>query len=63
MAKEHISFSTVNQKEMADGTAKLMLTTHKTTEASVSRAKEALAAESAVIGGAVSFRIFESEGF
>ncbi len=63
MAKEHISFSTVNQKEMADGTAKLMLTTHKTTEASVSRAKEALAAESAVIGGSVSFRIFESEGF
>lgn len=61
MAKEHISFSTVNQKEMADGTAKLMVTTHNSTEAAVSRAKEALAAEEAVIGDAVSFRIFESE--
>lgn len=61
MAKEHISFSTVNQKEMADGTAKLMVTTHTSTEAAVSRAKEALAAEVAVVGTAVSFRIFESE--
>ncbi|MDA9317349.1 homoserine dehydrogenase [Puniceicoccaceae bacterium] len=61
MAKEHISFSTVNQKEMADGTAKLMVTTHKSTEAAVNRAKKALVAEDAVIGRAVSLRIFETE--
>ncbi|MGB0408870.1 MAG: homoserine dehydrogenase [Opitutales bacterium] len=59
MAREHISFATVNQKELEDGTAKLMVTTHTTTEAAVKRAKEVLASEDAVIGDAVSFRIFD----
>ena len=61
MAKEHISFATVNQKDLADGTANLMVTTHETQESAVIAAKKALAEEDAVIGGAVSFRIFESD--
>jgi homoserine dehydrogenase len=59
LAKEHISFATVNQKELEDGTAKLMVTTHKTDEASIVRAKAVLAAENSVIGAPVSFRIFD----
>lgn len=59
LAKEHISFATVNQKELEDGTAKLMVTTHKTDEASIARVKSALAAEDPVIGAPVSFRIFD----
>jgi homoserine dehydrogenase len=59
MAKEHISFATVNQKELEDGTAKLMVTTHKTDEGAVRRAKQALSEEDSVIGSAVSFRIFD----
>lgn len=59
LAKEHISFATVNQKELEDGTAKLMVTTHKTDEASIHRAKSVLAEESSVIGAPVSFRIFD----
>lgn len=59
MAKEHISFATVNQKELEDGTAQIMVTTHKTDEASITRAKSVLAAESSVIGAPVSIRIFD----
>jgi homoserine dehydrogenase len=59
MAKQHISFATVNQKELSDGTAKLMVTTHETDEAAVTRAKVSLAEEASVIGDAVSFRIFD----
>ncbi|WPJ95448.1 homoserine dehydrogenase [Coraliomargarita algicola] len=59
LAKEHISFATVNQKELEDGTAKLMVTTHKSNEAAIARAKAVLAAQSSVIGAPVSFRIFD----
>jgi homoserine dehydrogenase len=59
LAKEHISFATVNQKELADGTAKLMVTTHKSSEPAIVRAKAVLSAEASVIGAPVSFRIFD----
>jgi homoserine dehydrogenase len=59
LAKEHISFATVNQKELEDGTAKLMVTTHKCNEAALERVKAVLAVESSVIGSPVSFRIFD----
>jgi homoserine dehydrogenase len=59
MAKEEISFATVNQKEFEDGTAKLMVTTHRTNELAIRRAKNVLAAQDAVIGAPVSFRIFD----
>jgi homoserine dehydrogenase len=59
LAKEHISFATVNQKELEDGTAKLMVTTHKCNEAALERVKAVLAAEPSVIGSPVSFRIFD----
>ncbi|MEO0509948.1 MAG: homoserine dehydrogenase [Verrucomicrobiota bacterium] len=61
MAKHHISFATVNQSEMSDGTAKIMVTTHVTSEAAVLEVKAALLNENAVIGSAVSFRIFDPQ--
>jgi homoserine dehydrogenase len=59
LAKEHISFATVNQKELEDGTAKLMVTTHMSSEAAIIRAIALLSKESSVIGAPVSFRIFD----
>ena len=59
LAKEHISFATVNQKELEDGTAKLMVTTHMSSEAAIKRATALLNKESFVIGAPVSFRIFD----
>lgn len=59
MSKEHISFATVNQKELENGTAKLMVTTHESDEASIERAKAVLLLEDSVIGAPVSFRIFD----
>ena len=59
LAKEHISFATVNQKELEDGTAKLMVTTHMSSEASIIRAIALLTEESSVIGVPVSLRIFD----
>ena len=59
LAKEHISFATVNQKELEDGTAKLMVTTHMSSEAAITRAIALLNGESSVIGAPVSFRIFD----
>ena len=61
LAKEHISFATVNQKELDDGTAKLMVTTHMSSEAAIIRALAMLTEESSVIGAPVSFRIFDPE--
>lgn len=61
MAKSHISISTVNQKEFGDGTATLMVTTHKISEQAMRVAKQALVAEDAVVGEPVSFRIFKPE--
>lgn len=59
MAKHQISFATVNQKEMEDGTAQIMVTTHETSEKEARRAQKALTKEEAVIGTPVSIRIFE----
>jgi hypothetical protein len=59
LAAHHISFATVNQKELADGTALIMLTTHQSNEKAVAEAKAALSAESVVVDQPVSFRIFD----
>ncbi|MGB0259552.1 MAG: homoserine dehydrogenase, partial [Coraliomargarita sp.] len=59
LAEHHISFATVNQKELSDGTARIMLTTHRSNEVAIATAKEALAAEDAVLSNPISFRIFE----
>ncbi|TVP77903.1 MAG: homoserine dehydrogenase [Puniceicoccaceae bacterium] len=59
LAKQHISFATVNQKELEDGTAKLMVTTHKTNETAIRSVKAALSAENSVIGLPFSIRIFD----
>jgi len=59
LAANHISFATVNQKELGDGTALIMVTTHKTNEVAVSNVKKALAAEAVVVDKPVSFRIFD----
>ena len=60
MAREHISFATVNQKELEDSTAKVMVTTHETNEASIVRAKAMLETEETVIDSPYSIRIFDS---
>jgi len=59
LAKQSISISSVNQQEFADGTATVMVTTHKITEGAMLRAKQALAASDAIEGKPVSFRIFD----
>lgn len=59
LAAHHISFATVNQKELSDGSARIMLTTHESNEAAIGLAKDALAAESVVIEKPVSFRVFD----
>lgn len=59
LASEQISFATVNQKELEDGTANIMVTTHQSDEASIERAKMALQAEDSVLGMPVSIRIFD----
>ncbi len=59
LAARHISFATVNQKELPDGSALLMITTHRISEGAVREAKQALAAEEVVLAPPVSFRIFD----
>ena len=59
LAEHHISFATVNQKELADGTALIMLTTRASNETAVAAAKAALASEAVVVEQPVSFRIFD----
>ena len=61
LAAHHISFATVNQKELSDGTARIMLTTHDSSESAIAAAKAALTAEAAVLESPVSFRIFDSQ--
>lgn len=61
LTKHHISFATVNQKELSDGTAGIMLTTHLSRESNICAAKEALAALDIVLSPPVSFRIFEPQ--
>jgi len=59
LAAQHISFATVKQKELPDGTARIMLTTHRTNETDMAAAKAALSAEQTVVAKPVSFRIFD----
>lgn len=59
LAAHHISLATVNQKELADGTALIMLTTHATNEQAMAAAKAALALEQVVLEPPVSLRIFD----
>ena len=58
MAGYHISFATVNQKELPDASALIMLTTHVSNEHSALAAKAALMEESAVLEPPVILRIF-----
>jgi homoserine dehydrogenase len=60
LTRHHISFATVNQQELSDGTARIMLTTHVSRESNIREAKAALAALEIVLSPAVSFRIFEA---
>ncbi len=59
LAARHISLATVKQKELPDGTASIMLTTHQTGESALSAVKDDLAAEASVLAPPVSFPIFE----
>jgi len=59
LAEHHLSFATVNQKALEDGTALIMVTTHKSNEVSVAAVKAALTAEAVVLNAPVSFRIFD----
>ena len=59
LAKQHISVATVNQKQVKDGTALIMLTTSITNERAIASAKITLSAQGAVLGEPVSFRIFD----
>ena len=58
LAGHHISFATVRQKDLEDGTAQIMLTTHQTDEKAIVAGKKALTEEEAVLSPPVSFRIF-----
>ena len=59
LAGHHISLATVNQQELSDGSALIMMTTHISNESSIVTAKKALAKEAAVLDQPVSFRIFD----
>ncbi|MGJ8639298.1 MAG: homoserine dehydrogenase [Opitutaceae bacterium] len=61
LAEHHISFATVNQTELEDGSALIMVTTHKSNEASVAAAKAALVEQPVVLSKPVSLRIFDPE--
>ena len=61
MAGHHISFATVKQKALSDGSALIMATTHSTQEASVYSACEAIKNEAAVIESPMYLRIFDSQ--
>ena len=61
LTQHHISFATVNQKELSDGSARIMITTHCSKESNICSAKEALTSLEAVLSKPVSFRIFEPE--
>ena len=61
LAGYHISFATVNQRELSDGSALIMLTTHISDERSINAAKASLSKEAVVLKKPVSFRILDSE--
>ena len=60
LAGHHISFATVNQQELSDGSALIMMTAHISNERAIAAAKTALSKESVVLDRPVSFRIFDS---
>jgi homoserine dehydrogenase len=60
-AKHHISFATVNQKELSDNSALIMVTTHKSSEVSVLAACEAVKQLSSFMADPVYLRIFNPE--
>ena len=59
LADQRISVATVKQKELSDGSARIMLTTHETNETAIATAKATLAKLDDVLHRPVSFRIFE----
>lgn len=59
LAAHHISLATVNQKELMDGSALIIVTTHISDERSIADAKSALNHEDVVLNQSVSFRIFD----
>ena len=61
LAGYHISFATVNQRELSDGSALIMLTTHESNESAMTAAKAALVKETVVLNPPVSIRIFDPE--
>ena len=61
MAGHHISFATVKQKALSDGSALIMATTHLTQEASVYSACEEIKNEAVVIDLPIYLRIFDPQ--
>jgi homoserine dehydrogenase len=62
-AKHHISFATVNQKELSDNSALIMVTTHKSSEVSVLAACEAVKQLGSFMADPVYLRIFNPEDY
>lgn len=62
-AEHHISFATVNQKELPDSSALIMVTTHETNEASVLEACRVVEQASWLVKQPVFIRIFNPEVF
>lgn len=61
LAEHDMSFATVNQKELDDGSALIMVTTHKCNEAAIAVVKAALVEQPVVLSAPVSLRIFDPE--
>ncbi|MFW2480374.1 MAG: homoserine dehydrogenase [Lentimonas sp.] len=61
LAEHDVSFATVNQQELEDGSALIMVTTHKSNETSIAAAKASLSEQPVVLSAPVSLRIFDPE--
>ena len=62
-AKHHISFATVNQKELTDNSALIMVTTHNSSEVSVIAACEVVKRLGSFMMDPVYLRIFNPEDY
>ena len=62
-AKHHISFATVNQKELSDNSALIMVTTHNSSEVSVIAACEVVKRLGSFMKDPVYLRIFNPEDY
>ena len=62
-AKHHISFATVNQKELTDNSALIMVTTHNSSEVSVIAACEVVKRLGSFMKDPVYLRIFNPEDY